>query len=803
MKQLISFCTSLLLFIYIAQPMNGQLSFGKRQLFNDDWKFMLQDDSLASNPQHDDINWRQLQLPHDWSIEGELSPTLASCTGFLPGGIGWYRKSFNIEHPSERYYIYFEGVYNRSSVYINGHLLGERPNGYISFAYELTPYIKAGENVIAVRVDHNRFADSRWYTGSGIYRNVWLVTAPEIHLAQWGATYRTLEMNDKEAVVEVDFAIDANEKSKDKLEVVASWFDQEGKRVSQKRSTIKHNEDLQATHTLRMTLPNPERWDLEHPYLYNLHVELWRKGKLVDSTTIPAGLRTLRFDANSGFYLNGKNMKVKGVCLHHDAGVLGAAVPTDVWRRRIETLKSLGVNAIRMSHNPQAPALYSLCDELGLLVMDEASDEWEFPKRKWIQGWNHGTPGFDGSYDFFEEWIEQDVTDMVRRDRNHPSIFMWSIGNEVDYPNDPYSHPILDNSTISQPMYGGYKPDAPNAERIGKIAQRLAKCVRQIDTSRPVTGALAGVVMSNETAYPQAIDVVGYNYTESRYEMDHQTYPERIIYGSENSHWPKDWHAVRDNDYIFGQFLWTGIDYLGESKSWPLRGFYSGLLDFGGYVKPRGWFRASLWQEKSMAYLGTYPYEDKLDFDANPIWNYEIGETIRVVCYTNAAQAQLLLNDTVIGAMTPYNDEASMIHWDIPFSPGTLKVVGYDALGNESSSDSIITSVRPYALKVSSDKQILNSLDDVAHLTIEIIDEHGVAVPLADNAITCTIDGPAKLLGLEGSNNSDMSSYTDAEHRAYLGRLLAYIQPTAKEGEITVKLKSPLLQGCEIKLMVE
>lgn len=268
-------------------------------------------------------------------------------------------------------------------------------------------------------------------------------------------------------------------------------------------------------------------------------------GQRIDGCETKVGLRTLKFDPNKGFALNDNWMKVKGVCLHHDAGVLGAVVPPEVWERRLNNLKEIGVNAIRMSHNPQAPVVYDLCDRLGLLIMDEASDEWEFPKRKWVKGWNKGEPAYDGSFDFFEEWIEQDVTDMVRRDRNHPSIFMWSIGNEVDYPNDPYSHPILDGSTINQPMFGGYKPDAPDAMRIGKIAKRLAACVRAVDTSRPVTGALAGVVMSNQTEYPEAINVVGYNYTENRYDEDHATYPNRVIYGSENGSGLEAWYAVR------------------------------------------------------------------------------------------------------------------------------------------------------------------------------------------------------------------------------------------------------------------
>ena len=545
---------------------------------------------------------------------------------------------------------------------------------------------------------------------------------------------------------------------------------------------------------------------MDDPYLYTLKTELFGGGKRIDGCETKVGLRTLQFDANKGFALNGEWMKVKGVCLHHDAGVLGAVVPPEVWERRLNNLKAIGVNAIRMSHNPQAPVVYDLCDRMGLLVMDEASDEWEFPKRKWMKGWNVGEPNYDGSFDFFEEWIERDVTDMVRRDRNHPSVFLWSIGNEVDYPNDPYSHPVLDGSTINQPMFGGYKPDAPDAMRIGKIAKRLADCVRSVDTSRPVTGALAGVVMSNQTEYPEAVDVVGYNYTENRYDEDHATYPDRIIYGSETGVGFDAWKAVRDKEFIFGQFLWTGTDYLGESGRWPSRGLYTGLLDFGSFPKPRGHFRASLWCEHPVTYIGTYPkhpQHDWLSADAWDSWNYEPGQMVRVVCYTNAPQARLLLDGREVGAMKPYDDKTGIIHWDIPYQPGELKAEGCDNIGKVVSSYLIKTSGRPYALRVLADRTVLSSEKSVAHITIEIIDENGTMVKLGDNDVTCQVEGPARLLGLEGSDNSDMSDYTDNHHRAYRGRLLAYIQATDGKGEIRVKLTSPLLKGTELILKAE
>lgn len=793
MKNILIVC---LLFVGLAESA-AQVSFGEPSLFNEGWKFILSDDPSMKDADYNDSRWRSLDLPHDWSIEGQLSPTLASCTGFLPGGIAWYRKTFTVSDGKPRHYIYFEGVYNRSEIYLNGHHIGGRPNGYVSFMCDMTPYLKEGENVLAVRVDHSRSADSRWYSGSGIYRDVWMISAPEVHLSQWGVGYWAENVMEKSADLYVEYAIDRHVETKDRLDVEVVVNDADGKVLSRKRSRLNRDKD-----TLCVKVASPHLWSLDDPYLHKLTVNLLRNGKKVDSYVTDLGFRRLEFDPDKGFALNGEWMKVKGVCLHHDAGVLGSVVPEDVWRRRLNTLKSIGVNAIRMSHNPQAPVVYSLCDELGLLVMDEGSDEWEFPKRKWVKGWNVGIPEYQGSYDFFEEWIEKDVTDMVRRDRNHPSVFLWSVGNEVDYPNDPYSHPVLDGSTISQPMFGGYKPDAPNAERIGHIAKRLAECIRAVDGSRPVTGALAGVVMSNETIYPDVVDVVGYNYTENRYDIDHRTYPDRIIYGSENRHDYKAWLAVRDNDFIFGQFLWTGADYLGESNSWPSRGLYSGLLDFGSFVKPRGWFRASLWSDKPVTYLGTYPFSDRLTYDAWDIWNYEDGQTIRAVCFTNAPYARLLLDGKVVGEMKPHDGQTGIIHWDIPYAHGELKAEGCDAHGNVLSDYVIKSSLRPYSLSVSVDKTVISGRE-VAHVLVEVLDENGVVVKLADNEITCTIDGPATLLGLEGSNNSDMSDYTDNTHRAYHGRLLAYISPGKGKGEAVLKFTSPLLKSSELTIVVE
>lgn len=785
--------------VFLSLPVFPQVGFGESVDFNGEWLFSLSDQEGAESSGFDDSEWRKLNLPHDWSIEGTYSPDLASCTGYLPGGIGWYRKHFSVDTESigsRKNYIYFEGVYNRSDVYVNGHHIGHRPNGYASFLYDITPYLKDGDNVVAVRVDHSRNADSRYYTGSGIYRNVWLVSAPETHISQWGTSFETICVKNGKASVKVGVNVDNPVAG---MTVKATLYDSSGKPVVSAKGKAKGSNDLY------LTMKDAELWSIESPNLYSLTTQLIKDGKVIDSSTSKVGIRTLSFDPNTGFALNGTNTKVKGVCIHHDAGALGAVVPEEVWERRLRNLKDLGVNALRMSHNPQAPVVYDIADRIGLLVMDEASDEWEFPKRKWLKGWNVGTPGFDGSYDFFDEWIDRDVADMVHRDRLHPSVFLWSIGNEVDYPNDPYSHPVLDggNSAISQPMYGGYKPEAPDAMRIGEIAKRLVSVVRGIDTSRPVTGALAGVVMSNQTAYPEAVDVVGYNYTENRYDTDHVQYPDRVIYGSENRSDYNAWCAVRDKDFIFGQFIWTGLDYLGESGRWPSRGLYTGLLDFAGNPKPRGQFRKSLWSDSPFTYIGTYPKPrrgDWLSIDAWDSWNYNAGDTIRVVCYTNAPLGRLMLDGRQIGETKPWDESTGIIYWDIPFNPGQLVGEGVDESGKVLSSYTVTTSGRPYAIVANSDLQSFERIGQVAHIQIDIVDEKGIPVKLADNEVTVHVSGGASLIGLESGDNSDMGNYRDNRQRVYRGCLMAYIKSTDPSQPTVITLTSPLLHSTEVEI---
>jgi hypothetical protein len=747
------------------------------QLFSSDWRFALGDTTA----------WQRVDLPHDWSVKGTLDSTNASCMGYLPTGVGWYRKTFDLPEADsgKRFYLYFEGVYNRSTVWINGHELGSRPNGYVSFQYDLTPHIQLGKsNVITVRADHSRNADSRWYTGSGIYRNVWLLRKNALHIALWGTYAYPSEIKAEQGLMSIETEVENSSDAEATLSVWNEIVAPDGKTFrAESRATIAANSSQKVAATISVT--QPALWSLDQPTLYTLRTKIACGDETQDEQTTRTAFRSFSFDPDKGFALNGKPTKLKGVCLHHDAGVLGAAVPRELWRQRIAELKGLGCNAIRTSHNPQSPDFYDLCDELGMLVLDEAFDEWEFAKRKWIKGWNKGVPGFDGSFDFFAEWGERDLADMVRRDRNHPCIFAWSIGNEVDYPNDPYSHPILNGNgkDFTQPIFGGYKKDAPDAMRLGDIAKRLVAVVKHYDTSRPVTAGLAGVAMSNETGYPDALDVAGYNYTESRYDSDHEKYPTRPIYGSENRHDYSAWKATRDREHIFGQFLWTGIDYLGESHAYPSRGFDSGLLDLAGFVKPQGWFRKSLWTSEPMIYIGTVAFGRRRTSGVMPVWSYEAGDTVSVICFTNAPQARLVLNGNALGEAKPFDDKRGSIMWRIPFAAGELEAIALDSIGNETAR---------YAIKTCGDAYALSTLaegdETLTAIAITAVDKSSIPVFSASNEITCTVSGAAQLLGLENGNSSDMGDHSDNVCALHNGRLKAYVQRTGK-GKVTVRFQ--------------
>jgi beta-galactosidase len=774
-------------------------------LFNADWHFYKGDAPGAEKSAFNDAGWRTLNVPHDWSIEGPFSKEWASGTGYSPGGIGWYRKTFSIEPgwKGKQISIFFDGVYKNSEVWINGHYLGKRPNGFIPFQYELTPYLLPGNNTIAVKVDHSDFADSRWYTGSGIYRNVYLVATNPVHIDQWGVAFSTPVVSATSATVNVKTTVTNNTKANKQVTVVCSLIsgleDTAGK--AQKVITVASNATTGTD--CSFTVKNPRLWSVDKANTYLLMVTLYAEGKKIDEWGSEVGIRSIRFDANKGFFLNGEPIKLQGVCIHDDAGVFGVAVPEEVWARRLHTLKEGGCNALRLSHNPHADYLYRLCDEMGFVVMDEAFDEWEAGKNKWIQGWNKGTPGKDGYHTYFKEWADRDLRDMILRNRNHPSIIMWSIGNEIDYPNDPYTHEILNTGNNPQ-IYGrGQLAGHPPAARLGEISKHLVQVAKQYDTTRPVTAALAGVVMSNTTTYPGNLDIVGYNYQEYRYAADHQQYPNRVIYDSENGMRLSAWDSVENNPYVAGQFLWTGIDYLGEAGNWPNRSNEAGLLDLAGFPKPEYYFRQSIWTKEPMIYMGTASIPKSEDNgiwshkQAAPVWNGTDGDSIRVNCFTNCTEAELFLNGQSLGKKTLADARNRIMFWNTVYHPGELMVKGYRN-GQQVTQYTLNTTGKATALKAKVYKEpqdkgapIIPDSNCLQQIEVSITDDKEQKVYSAENAVTVSVTGAATLKGIENSDANDVSDYRAATRKAKHGALIVYVQPATNDKKYEVRLESP------------
>ena len=779
----------------------------QEQLFNEGWKFHKGDIPDGEQNNNDTATWRNVVLPHDWSIEGPFSDAWASATAYLPGGIGWYKKIFDAPSSwqSKKVFIYFDGVYKNSTVWLNGHYIGNRPNGFIAFEYELTKYLNYnGKNILTIKVDHSDFADSRWYTGSGIYRNVYLKVEEPIHIINWGVQFSAanVSINKADASVKVTMVNQSN--NDQSVTVQYSLQDKKGAVVAKgnKPFNIQTNDTL--TQNFQFTITKPALWSVDDPSLYKLIVAVSSNKTVIDEDVEGVGIRAIRIDADSGFFLNNENIKLKGVCIHDDAGALGVAVPEVVWRSRLQTLKELGCNSLRMSHNPHADYMYTLCDEMGFLVLDEAFDEWEVGKNKWIQGWNVGTPGKDGYSKYFKDWANIDVRDMILRSYNHPSIIAWSIGNEIDYPNDPYSHEVLNTGNNPQ-IYGkGYLPDHPPASRMGELSKQLADVVRKYDTTRPVTAALAGVVMSNTTAYPNNLDWVGYNYQEYRYKEDHAAYPKRIIYGSENGKQLSAWNAVDSNEFISAQYLWTGIDYLGEAGKWPQRSNGAGLIDLAGFTKPEYYFRQSLWTDKPMIYIGTTKTPNDNDKNtwrnlrAEPTWNWKEGDTVRVNCFTNCDEAELFLNGQSLGKKSLSAFPNKIINWDVAFKAGSLKATAYKN-GVPVNESSLKTTGDAYAIKAAVIKDEAGN-SGVVQIPISIVDKGGNTVYAADNEITVSITGKAVLLGLESGSSSSHEDYKSNKRKALHGRMIAYVLLEKNAGKVNVELTAAGLKSQKITI---
>ncbi len=773
--------------------------------FNNDWKFYLGNDSTACNEKFDDASWRKLNLPHDWSIEGNFAKDNPATTqgGALPGGIGWYRKTFSIPAASKNKNIAveFEGVYRNSEVWINGHYLGKRPNGYISFRYDITQYVKFGNqlNSVAVKVDNAQQPNSRWYTGSGIYRDVKMIfTNPVVATKQWSVFVTTGDITKKEASIFINTKIVSSVKGWKSFNLFFDIYDAKNKLVS--GGDTKTNGSLsfngkEVSHSFSTNLFDPHLWSVDDSYLYKAVVRVMSEGKLVDKCETPFGIRSMRFDRAKGFFLNEKPLKLKGVCLHHDLGALGAAFNVDAAARQLRILKEMGCNAIRTSHNPAAPGFLDLCDQMGFLVMEEAYDMWRKKKNK-----------FDYSLDF-KEWHKKDLQDMILRDRNHPSIFMWSIGNEI--------REQIDSSGI-------------------ELTKELVSIVKNFDNTRPVTSALTEIDTAKNFIYQShALDVIGWNYNEQNYPMVLNKYPNQIFIASETTSgvatrghydmpadsirvWPPkgkkeienvngDWTAsaydnaraywgstheftwkiVKKFDFLSGMFVWTGFDYLGEPTPypWPARSSYFGIVDLAGFPKDVYYMYQSEWTAKPVLHL-------------LPHWNWKIGDTIDVWAYYNQAdEIALFLNGKFLGSKQKPNDELH-VKWRVPFEPGILKAItkknGKIVLQKE-----IRTAGAPYKINMQvENNHNAGKKNDLAFVQIQIVDKEGNIVPDANNLITFSLVGDAKILATDNGYQADTIAFNSLSRNAWKGKALAIIKFASKKGNNTLMAKATgLLSG--------
>jgi len=783
-----------------------------RETFDFGWRFMRGDPVGAHEVDFADGDWSAVDLPHDWSIEGPCSQVEPSSGpgGYLPTGIGWYRKRFALP-PSDRGRIVtleFDGVYENSEVWINGRSLGMRPYGFVPFAYELTQDLRFdGENVVAVRVDNSRQTNCRWYSGSGIYRHTWLVQTYPIRIAGWGVFASCPEVSSDRARVRVETRVANGASRSARCTLATTLLDPSGVPVAnlETQQAIGSGEEFRFAQEL--TVARPLLWSVQTPHLYAVRSTLREGDRIVDRCDTTMGIRSAVFEVSRGFLLNGEHVKINGVCVHPEGGCVGAAVPERVWERRLEELRAMGCNAIRTSHNPFAAEFLDLCDQMGFLVMNEAFDEWRVPKGQ-IQ---------NGYHLYFDQWHERDLRNFIRRDRNHPSVVLWSAGNEV--------------------------PDQSAPDGAATL-RALVEVFRAEDPTRPVTVAcdqIASEPPMNRVRpeFLAELDIVGYNYVDrwrSRadlyYSIDRAAFPERRFIGTESvgiggirgeyrdlaaqkDDDPLPWFAppssrridaeqlwqfVALHDYVAGDFVWTGIDYLGESR-WPLRGAPSGVLDTCGFRKDSFYFYQSQWTTEPMLHL--FPHWN---------WKGREGAIIPATCYTNCDTVELFLNGKSLGVKGyefprlgmegrygNYPARARVLRttadlhlsWDVPYEPGTLRAVG-TRNGERAVVEEISTTGEPAAIQVRPDRAaIAADRRDVAHLTVSIEDAQGRIVPDAENAVQFSIEGDGRLIGVDNGDLFSHESYQAARRRAFNGLCLAIVQSTARPGQIEITASSP------------
>jgi beta-galactosidase len=773
--------------------------------FNKDWSFHLGDVADGQKPGLDDSKWRRLNLPHDWSIEGEFSERNPATPGggALPGGIGWYRKSFTLptSDRNKLVFVEFDGVYRNSEVWINGHYLGKRPYGYSSFEYELTPHVHYGadKNVIAVKVDNSQQPNSRWYSGSGIYRNVWLTVTGNVHMDHWGTFVTTPEVGDQSARVSMKTSLRNAGPRDQSITLTTILLSPDGKEAA--RSVSKQHLTAGSVSEIGQDLiiRQPSLWSIEEPRMYRAISQVESDGKIVDQYETPFGIRYFAFDRDRGFLLNGKAVKIRGVCNHHDLGALGAAINTRALERQLEIMKQMGVNGIRTSHNPPAPELLDLCDRMGFVVMDEAFDMWKKEK----------TP-FDYHLDW-DEWHKRDLEDMLLRDRNHPSIFIWSIGNEV----------------MEQ-----WRDDLGG----GAIAKELAGIVRNLDKTRPITSACNGVRVNNPVIASGALDLVGTNYAQQRMGEFPKIFPGQKIIGTETTsalatrghydmpsdvirRWPsraeqpfktpnadftcssydncsapwgstheETWKLVKKYDFFSGMYIWTGFDYLGEPTPypWPARSSYFGIVDLAGFPKDPFYMYQSEWTAKPVLHL--FPH-----------WNWKQGDTVDVWAYFNADEVELLLNGKSLGTKRKTGDELHVM-WRVPYEPGTLKAVARSS-GNLILTQEIRTAGKPARIVLIPDRKVIKADgSDLSFVTVQVVDEKGTIVPNADNLIKFQLSGQAAIVGVDNGSQTSQEPFKADYRKAFNGMCLAIIQSKEKPGRIELKAISKGLAGASITI---
>jgi beta-galactosidase len=773
--------------LLIAFKTNGAENPRHEISMDQNWFFSLENPTNAESSAFNDSAWRKLDVPHDWSIEGpfdEKNPA-AGAGGFLPTGIGWYRKHFTLpaDCSQKRSFIDFDGVMANSDVWINGFHLGKRPYGYVSFRYELTDHLNFGDNktnVLAVRADNSAQPASRWYAGAGIYRHVRLVVTDPVHVENWATFVTTPQASLTKARVEVKTVVTNQSSSASVLIMRWTIFSPDGKSLLAADSNPHRIASFAATEFRpEFEIRNPKLWNLEHPTLYRLVAEIKTSAEAVlDRQTVCFGIREARYEAATGFWLNGQNLKIKGVCLHHDAGALGAAVPLRAWERRLEILKSLGCNAIRTAHNPPAPEFLDLCDRMGFLVMDEMFDCWTVGKNR---------------YDYhlqFNEWSKIDARDTILRDRNHPCIVVYSAGNEIH--------------------------DTPKAEIAKQILSGLVEVFHQNDPTRPVSQALFRPNVSHDydNGLADLLDVVGQNYRENEILAAHESKPVRKILGTENGHDRKVWLALRDNPPYAGQFLWSGIDYLGESRRWPVMAVGSGLLDRTGAPRPRAFERQSWWSDKPMVYIcrrvepeGATPSDPGFNpltrrqtqfSDWTPHNTEPHNETVEV--YSNCEQVELVLNKKSLGSKSLPAD-ASPRTWKVPFERGTIKAVGKNR-SHIVATHELQTAGKASKILLKTERASLTAdWDDLAYIEATVVDHDGILVPDASQQISFKVTGAGSIAAVDNGDNSSHESFQADQRRAYQGRCFAIVRAYAF-GNITLEASADGLNSAATKIRV-